>query len=188
MKKTLLLFAVFVVSAAFLFLSQSSSSEYSATKYGIKGGDFTLSSAKGSWTLSDHLNRPVILYFGFTSCPDVCPMSLSVIKRVLEKVDISYQVVFVSVDFKRDQPQDVDKYAKYFGDDFIGLTGNEAEINQVTSLYSVFYKFIQMPKSEMGYTVDHTSRFFVVDTTGKLVKVIPSHLEDEELIAEFKEI
>ena len=149
---------------------------YNAASMGLRGGDFQLKSGDKEISLRDFSDKVTILYFGFASCPDVCPMALSYLNGVLQKFPHSEdtQVVFVSVDHKRDTPKSVDKYAKYFNQNFIGATGPKEEIDQITKNYGVYYKFIDMKDSEMGYTVDHTSRFFIIDQQGRLQKAIPS--------------
>lgn len=153
------------------------------------GGEFTLQGKEKTVSLSDFKGKTVILYFGFATCPDVCPMSLSYIKKAIKNVDeTQVQVIFVSVDHKRDNPKKVDKYAKFFHPNFIGVTGSEEEIKKVTKQYEVYYKFIDMPDSAMGYTVDHTSRFFIIDKSGRARKRIRSDEEQELIIKELKTV
>tara|TARA_B100001971_G_scaffold129103_1_gene119117 strand:- start:173743 stop:174330 length:588 start_codon:yes stop_codon:yes gene_type:complete len=146
------------------------------------GGDFTLDSKAGKISLSDFKGKVTILYFGFATCPDVCPMSLSYLSKALKKVEGSedVQVIFISVDYKRDTPSKADNYAKFFNKQFIGATGTKEEIDQVVSQYNVYYKFIEMPDSAIEYTVDHTSRFFIINRDGKARKMIRSD-EDQEI-------
>lgn len=147
------------------------------------GGDFTLQGSEGAVKLSQYTGKVVILYFGFATCPDVCPMSLSYLNRALKKIDKrnEIQAIFISVDYKRDNPAKVDKYAKFFNKNFIGITGSKEEIEKVTKQYEVYFKFIDMPESAVKYTVDHTSRFFIIDKRGVARKRIRSD-EDENLI------
>lgn len=162
---------------------------YSAKGMGIEGGDFTLKSEKGEVSLSDFKGKTVILYFGFTTCPDVCPMSLSYLNSALKGVDReNIQVVFISVDHKRDDPKSVDMYAKYFDESYVGVTGTEDEIDKVTKQYKVFYKFIPLENSKIGYTVDHTSRFYIIDKDGVVQKAIRSDEDPKVFKAELKSV
>jgi protein SCO1/2 len=77
--------------------------------------------------------------------------------------------VFISVDNKRDDKDKVDEYSRYFATDFIGLTGEKKEIERVTKNYGVHFSFVELKDSKLGYTVDHTSRFFILNKQGKLV-------------------
>lgn len=157
---------------------------YDARSLGVGGGDFTLESNEQSVSLSDFKGRYVILYFGFTTCPDVCPMSLSYLNGALNnfKKKDEVQVIFISVDYQRDTPEKTAKYASFFNKDFIGLTGTQSQIDEITKNYNVYYKFIPMENSEMGYTVDHTSKFFILDKDGEVQKVVRSEAPVEEFL------
>ena len=135
------------------------------------------------------LGKTVIIYFGFASCPDVCPMSLSYLNGALKDIDPSkYQVIFISVDYKRDKPESVSKYAKYFNKNYIGVVGDQVFTERITKDFGVYYKFIEMPNSEMGYTVDHTSRFFIMNKEGSVVKSLRSDIDVDIFKNEIKEV
>lgn len=154
------------------------------------GGDFTLQGIDGKVSLSDYRGKNVILYFGFATCPDVCPMSLSYLSKALKQMDAidKIQVIFISVDHKRDTPKKVHNYAKFFNKNFIGVTGSEEEINKVTKQYEVYYKFIDMPESAMKYTVDHTSRFYILDKMGRAHKRVRSDETQELILKEIQNV
>ena len=140
--------------------------------YAHMGGDFSLQSKEGDYHLKDLKGKPSILYFGFTSCPDICPISLSRLNQAIDKIDPSIHnkinKVFISVDWKRDTPQKVQEYASHFGN-YIGLSGNQKQIEDMTKKYAVHFQFVEMKDSAMKYTVDHTSRFYVLNSDGKLM-------------------
>ena len=154
------------------------------------GGDFTLQGIDGKVSLSDYRGKNVILYFGFATCPDVCPMSLSYLSKALKQMDAidKIQVIFISVDHTRDTPKKVHNYAKFFNKNFIGVTGSEEEINKVTKQYEVYYKFIDMPESAMKYTVDHTSRFYILDKMGRAHKRVRSDETQELILKEIQNV
>ena len=154
---------------------------YSASAKSIQGGEFTLNGERGPVSLSDFKGKTVVMYFGFTACPDVCPMALSYLNGVLKDVEErdKVKVLFVSVDHKRDSPETVGKYVRFFNKDFIGLTGSQEQINKAVKKYNVYYRFIEMKNSGLNYTVDHTSRFFIVGPDGSLQKTIHSHEPSE---------
>lgn len=156
-----------------------------ARAMGVRGGEFALQSDQGEVKLSDFRGKTVVLYFGFASCPDVCPMSLSSLNRMLKDFPQrdEVQVVFISVDHQRDTPEGVSKYARYFNEDFVGVTGSKKSIDEVTEKYNIYYKFIELENSEMGYTVDHTSKFIIIDEEGETQKVVHSE-EDPEVFLE----
>jgi len=146
------------------------------------GGDFTLAHKSGDWKLSSTNGKVRVLYFGFTTCPDICPMSLNKLSKVLKilskEKQAQIQPVFISVDYKRDTPQSVDEYVDFFGKGYIGLTGSKEQIEKVTKDYGVFFEFTPLKDSALEYTVDHTSRFYVIDQNGKFIKSY-SNIKDE---------
>lgn len=184
--------AILVVAFAVVYrMNYSSNSAVTdAQAMGVKGGDFTVESKSGQVKLSDFRGKTVILYFGFASCPDVCPMSLSYLNGVLKQVPQkeNVQVIFVSVDYKRDTPEKVSDYAQFFDKDFIGATGDKTTIEKMTKDYGVYYKFVELKDSNLGYTVDHTSKFFIIDSEGNLQKVISSEERPEVFKEELIEV
>lgn len=179
---------IIVLSLLFLI----SCKQESENPYDNFGGDFSLSSEKGVWKLSEHNGKVRILYFGFTHCPDICPMSLSKLKRELNKLSEEEREhvtpVFISVDYKRDTPDKVHKYASFFDKSFVGLTGTEAQIRDVTKRYGVFFEFTPLKDSEMDYTVDHTSRFFIIDKKGNVANSYSKVQGNEDFMAELKKL
>ncbi|PKN94045.1 MAG: SCO family protein [Chloroflexi bacterium HGW-Chloroflexi-6] len=146
-------------------------------------GDFSLQSGGGPVTLSGFQGRYVILYFGYTSCPDVCPTTLATLREALsrlgDKAD-GFQVIFVSVDWGRDTPQYASVYASRFDPTFLGLAGSEAEIDEVTRQFGIFYK-INPPDDGGFYTIDHTASTLVLDRAGNLVLTWPYGLQADQI-------
>jgi protein SCO1/2 len=140
-------------------------------------GDFTLTGQTGEpFHLSDVRGKVTLLYFGYTFCPDVCPMSLSHYKRVKSLLgDDADQlaVVFVSVDGERDTPDRLAHYLSAFDPDFIGVTGTDSEIRTVAKDYGVFYQRASYDNTEADYLVDHTASTFVVGPEGRLRIIYP---------------
>lgn len=119
--------------------------------------------------LSDQKGRVVILFFGYASCPDVCPTTLSVWKQVHEALgDDAHQVrfVFVTVDPERDTKERLKVHLDLFNSDFIGLTGTEAELEAVYQAYGVYREKVTLSDSALGYQVTHTSSGYVIDPDG----------------------
>lgn len=167
-----LLFAGILLGMKYYYQSQSPIVE-TAGLYENIGGDFTLKHVSGPYGLENLKGNPSVLYFGFASCPDVCPLSLNKLMKVIDAMDPKLHKlinkVFISVDYKRDTPKLVDEYGKYFGEDFISLTGTKEQIEEITKKYAVHFEFVPMKDSAMKYTVDHTSRFFLLNKEGKVV-------------------
>jgi len=124
-----------------------------------------------SFRLREMRGNTVLLFFGYTSCPDVCPTTLAELKQALEKLDEEdakqVQVLFVTVDPERDTPERVQEYVNHFNTDFIGLSGAESELAEVWQDYGVFRENVE-GNSAAGYLVDHTARLTLIDRNGNL--------------------
>ena len=138
---------------------------------------FTLQSVNGPVSLESFRGKYVLLYFGYTSCPDVCPLTLATLTEALSKLDSKkasdFQVIFVSVDYKRDTPEVSNAFVKKFNPSFIGLSGTEDQINQVTKEYGIYYKFNPPDPTTGYYSVDHTAIVMVLNPNGGLVLTWP---------------
>lgn len=152
--------------------------------------DFTLQSVAGPVKLSDFRGRYVILNFGYTSCPDICPTTLAKLKASINKLGEEkagqVQVIFVSVDHKRDTTEKVDGYVKNFDPDFIGLSGSESEIDQVTRDFGIYYQ-LNDPNPETGsYLVDHTTTLMLLDSQGALVMTWSYDQQPDEIASDLE--
>jgi len=141
------------------------------------GGDFTLTSVHGPVSLHDFRGKWVLLYFGYTYCPDICPTNLgnlSVAWRQLPpEQQKQVQILFVSVDPKRDTPERLQQYVDYFGANIIGLTGSKTVIDEITQRYGVVYRMVPVKDSAMGYLVDHSAFTYLIDPQGRLITQLP---------------
>ena len=124
-----------------------------------------------SFRLSDMQGNTVLLFFGYTSCPDVCPTTMAELKQALEKLNEEdanqVRVLFVTVDPERDTPERVQEYVNHFNRDFIGLSGTEPELAEVWQDYGVFRETME-GTSAAGYLVNHTARVTLIDQHGNL--------------------
>lgn len=148
--------------------------------------DFTLQGATGNVSLSDFRGKMVILYFGYTYCPDVCPASMSAVAGAMEiigKKAERVQVIMVSVDPDRDTPAEIDAYAKHFNPNFVGVTGSAEEIAQVATLYGIYYAK-EEGSAASGYLVEHTATLMVIDERGALKLLLPFGVTAEEIAAD----
>ncbi|MCZ2126301.1 MAG: SCO family protein [Anaerolineales bacterium] len=133
--------------------------------------EFTLTKADGAtFRMSDQRGKIVMLFFGYTSCPDVCPTTLAELKQVVDKLGEDgerVQVVFVSVDPKRDTPERIQAYAAQFNPTFLGLSGTMDELSPIWSEYSIWREEAESD-SAAGTIVNHTARLFLIDPQGNL--------------------
>ena len=118
--------------------------------------------------LADFRGKAVVLFFGFTHCPDVCPTTLADLSGVMKTLGADadrVQVVFVTVDPERDTPQDLDNYVHAFDPRFIALRGDAAATQRVAKEFKIYYE-----KRKQGdtYTVDHSAQSYVLDPQGRL--------------------
>lgn len=115
--------------------------------------------------------RLTLLFFGYTHCPDICPMTLSQLSAAISKLDKQVQddinVLFVSVDPKRDTPQRLKTYTAHFGPQFIGLTGTQEQLTQLTKAMRVTYGYGE-PNDHGFYLVSHSAAVFVFDDQGRV--------------------
>lgn len=132
--------------------------------------DFTLTSADGQVSLSDLRGKVVLLYFGYTYCPDVCPATMVELKKAMNELGRDgedVQVIMISFDPERDTPEVLQEYVQHFHPSFMGLTGTDEEIAAITVPMGIFYEKHD-GTVQSGYLIDHTATVAVVDKDGYL--------------------
>jgi protein SCO1/2 len=152
-----------------------------------KGGDFVLDSASGPVDLADLRGDVVLIYFGYTWCPDICPTNLVLIAGALKALSPEelerVQVLFVSVDPERDSAERLAEYSGYFHPKILGLTGTLEQIAAVAKLYGAAYRRTELADSAMGYVVDHSAYSHLVDPQGRLVRNLDHATPSAEIVA-----
>lgn len=147
--------------------------------------DFTLTAHTGERvSLSDFRGRHVIIYFGYTYCPDVCPTTLARINQALTMLGDranEVQVMLVSVDPERDTPDKLAQYVAAFNPTFLGLTGSEQGVLQAATRFGVYFAR-QDVEGKSGYLVDHTAATMVVDREGRVKLVWPPNISSEFML------
>ena len=137
------------------------------------GGPFSLVDQDGRRVSDrDFRGKALIVEFGFTFCPDVCPLGLTRIAEVMDALGADarrVQPIFVTVDPGRDTPAVVKDYVRHFSDDVVGLTGTAEEIAAVARAYRVYFKLNGDPAKDPNYTVDHSALIYVMDREGRFV-------------------
>lgn len=145
--------------------------------------DFSLESDSGPVSLSDFQGKYVALFFGYTRCQDICPTTMADLNYGLSDLGDAandMQVIFVSVDWKRDTPKSASEYAHLFNPDFVGLGGSKDEIDKVTSDYGIYYLF-GSPDAQGNYDVEHTASVLVLDKSGNLIMTWPQGTTAEQI-------
>ncbi|WP_040728299.1 SCO family protein [Thiomicrorhabdus sp. Kp2] len=141
------------------------------------GGDFALQGINGKTQLSDYQGKLVLLYFGYTYCPDICPTNLGNLsmayQQLSDKEKAALQIIFVSVDPERDTPSRLQEYVNYFDANMIGLTSDAQTIAKIAKNYGVVYAKVDDPNNGTNYAVDHSAFTYVVDQEGKLQNQLP---------------
>ena len=154
-----------------------------AMDYGVLNPqrDFTLHDQDGKiFHLKDHRGKIVLLFFGYTACPDVCPTTLSKLARVykfLGPIRQKILTVFVTIDPQRDTAPKLKEYLQYFNINAMGLTGTKQEIDVVVDSYKAAYQKVVTNSSALGYMFDHTDYLYLIDAQGKTSHLF--HPEDK---------
>ena len=164
-----------ILSAVFLCVTlfagcQSDSFRGTEMPAGLEVVDFQLvDQYQRPFHLSGQKGSVVLLFFGYTFCPDVCPLTLSHWKKIADLLgpaagDVRF--VYITVDPDRDTPEQLAAHLSVFHDDFIGLTGKQEELDKVYKAFGVIYEKVQIAESSTGYLVNHTARTNLVDQKG----------------------
>jgi protein SCO1/2 len=183
--------AFLVIIVGLILVSQLTGKQYRF--YGtlidppVEAYDFSLTHADGSvFRLSDQKGKVVLLFFGYTHCPDVCPTTLADYKAMAAELgDKADQVAFVyiTVDPQRDTPEIIARYARAFNPAFIGLSGTDTELDPIYERYGVFHE-IQDVQTADNYLVSHTSVIYVIDKQGDWRLTFPFELGPYEMVAD----
>ncbi|MEE9321596.1 MAG: SCO family protein [Granulosicoccus sp.] len=141
------------------------------------GGDFSLTDHNSQqFELQQLRGKIVLLFFGYTYCPDICPTELAEAAQLVQTLGSEsrdIQILFVTVDPSRDTPEHLKEYMSFFSPNMIGLSGSDEEIKAVTAAYHVQSQSNRKSASDQNYTVDHSASLFVIDQTGKLASIVP---------------
>lgn len=150
----------------------------------------------GPFELTDHTGKPrterdfhgklMLVYFGFTYCPDICPTDLQAIGLTLDKLGAdgdSVQPLFITIDPERDTAEHMAEYVPMFHPRLIGLTGSAEAIRRAADAYKVYYAKVDPPKEDGGYyTVDHTAYIYLMDREGNYLGFFPPGTSAERMV------
>jgi len=143
--------------------------------------DFSLNTIDSKFVLNK-TDKIRLVYFGFLSCPDACPTTFQIIaqsmKTLSEEERSKVEILFIDIDSKRDTLPQIKKYVDYFYPGIIPLTGSEDELQKVAKQFNAF--FMEVPiESELKYTMDHSTRVYVIDKDNYLIDSIPHNIPIE---------
>jgi cytochrome oxidase Cu insertion factor (SCO1/SenC/PrrC family) len=148
-------------------------------------GSFTLTGGNGETvTEKDFRGQYMLVYFGFTHCPDICPTTLLLMQNVVSRIgprgrDI--RPIFISVDPERDTPKITAEYASHFGSDMVGLSGTPEQIKAVADHFKIYYSKVEAPDSALGYMIDHSGFIYLMGPDASYLTHFPHNVSEREL-------
>jgi protein SCO1/2 len=140
-------------------------------------------------TEEDLLGHPSLVFFGFTHCPDVCPMTLAEIAAWLDALGDdgdALEAYFVTVDPARDTPEVLAEYVGYFSERITGLTGTQEQLAAMAQSYRVYYRKVEL--GEGDYVMDHTAAVYLMDSGGRFAEAITFQASTEEALAKLRRL
>lgn len=149
------------------------------------GGDFVLNGPEGPVALENYRGKVVLLYFGYTFCPDVCPTALSLLAQALSGLTPDElekaQGIFISVDPERDTMEVLQAYPPFFHPKIVGATGSADQVAEVARQYGASY-MKQKAEGDRPYSVDHSSFTYLIDSEGKLAAALPHGTPPQKIV------
>jgi protein SCO1/2 len=151
------------------------------------GGNFVLTDHNGQrFELSSLRGKAVLIFFGYTSCPDACPTTLSKLASVYKQLGEDakrLKTLYITVDPERDTPAVLKADLGYFELDALGLTGTKAELDKVVALYGATYEIVPLPESESKYAVAHSTTLYALDQDGRTRLLFPYEATVAEIVS-----
>jgi len=164
-------------AAALILTRGASNPNVTTTGKALIGGPFALVDQHGKKvTDRDFRGRYMLIFFGFTHCPDICPAELQVISASLDDLGPKAEEVvpiFVTLDPERDTPEVMADYVKNFGSRFVGLTGSPEEIAEAAKAYRVAFSKFQEDKTKNDYSIDHSALAYLMGKDGEYITHFP---------------
>ena len=150
------------------------------------GGEFSMDSTLGEpISLSQFKGQLVMVYFGYTSCPDICPLTLTVVKQAMRQLGESrgeVQMLFISVDQERDSVEQMKIYLEFFHPTFIGLHGELEQVRKVAKQFGAFFMKDTESLSSIGHLISHTGYVYLLDRQSRVRKLFRSDVEALEIV------
>ncbi|BCB09717.1 photosynthetic protein synthase I [Vreelandella venusta] len=141
----------------------------------VTGGPIEMPSTQGDFSLTQLDKDDIaIVSFGYTYCPDVCPMNQAVKRQALAQLSDAQRErvvpIMITVDPERDTLPRMEEYIQFFGETFIGLVGSQEQLEDVAARYGVIWRRVEAPDSAMAYTIDHSASLFLVNRNGEILQ------------------
>ncbi len=168
-----------------------------STAVKFKGSDISGTKIGSNWALTGMDGKPYssanfsgkvqLVFFGFTQCPDICPTALAELSEVMRSLGDQasrVQVLMITVDPERDTPEVLRAYVSGFNPSFLGLTGTPAQIKQVAASFKAYYA--KAPAAKGGYTMDHSSSFYLLDPKGEARVLVSNNAGSAALVHDIK--
>jgi len=156
------------------------------------GGDFQLTDHDGQpFTLASQRGKVILIFFGYSSCPDACPTTLSKLATVARRLGddrTKMRTLYVSVDPERDTPPVLKADLANFSLDALGLTGSKDDIDRVVKQYAAAYEIVPTPESAAKYTISHTTTVYALDPQGRVRRTFSYEATVDEIVTGIREI
>ena len=188
------LFSLFIFASIYFFINkdyyQNTTVQKIENQDALPGGHFVLRKQDGTVFDSKISNKLMLIYFGFTYCPDVCPTTLIKMADVIDRLGVdsdSVNSIFISIDPERDKEEVIKDYVSAFHDKIIGLTGSEEQISGVAEDWGVYYQKEDIEGSE-DYTVNHLDIIFLANANGEYVDFFPPKIQSALIVEKVRNI
>lgn len=192
MRSVILILMIFALTVTGIIVSFLISDDDMETASDQRGGDFVLNSTKGPVSLDQFRGQAVLLFFGYTHCPDVCPTTMSNVADAMDLLNDDelalVQPLFITVDPARDTVEHLAEYVAFFHSKLIGLSGSESQIKKVAEIYSVqYFRDDLTDAGKDNYYMNHTSYLFLIDPDGKVVDMMSDHTSPGDIAAALRQ-
>ena len=188
------LFSLLIFASIYFFINkdyyQNTTVQKIENQDALPGGHFILNKQDGTVFDSKISNKLMLIYFGFTYCPDVCPTTLIKMADVIDRLgEDSYNInsIFISIDPERDKEEVIRDYVSAFHEKIIGLTGSEEQISSVAKDWGVYYQKEDIEGSN-DYTVNHLDIIFLANANGEYVDFFPPKIQSALIVEKVRNI
>ena len=155
-------------------------------------GKFELIGKEGKeYNNENFIGKPYLVFFGFTSCPDICPYGLSIISDVLDYLEKDlnkFNAIFITLDPERDTYKKTSEFVENFHPNIIGLSGTKEKIEEAIFSWKVYRKKVELDNSDLDYTIDHSTYIYLMDKRGKYFTHFSHTSDAQKIVSRIKEL